>query len=396
MDFNTKKCVVMVLNGPSTHDTFTLRGDKLQIVDSYKYLGVTLTSKYVTNLYRTHFSQVMERAKVKAAIIGKHGFHEDGLRISSVIKLYKLVIRPLLEYSAQVLSYNRYRNPDRPDATSDYIKELEHFQTQTLKALISCPQSTSPSIVRLFCGIEPIDCRLDILKLRYYWKILKSPTDSLAHSILAHRKANFLDFNKGLVHEAFNISCKYDLLHYWHGVAAGGLDRIIVGSSIVNPFRRMRAKITSHHLGKDLQIGRSRNCGFSLLYLRNVFSYQKKYHLIAPFCQPDCFATPKGRKHFVRAFLDPCTYSQECRQCGQSCSDRLDHLLVSCPRVSGFRNELNLRLVLYNFPKQRLTWKKLNSGMQHLKEGLGENALSNFSSTLIFDLVSFYFYVATL
>ena len=119
----------------------------------------------------------------------------------------------------------------------------------------------------------------------------------------------------------------------------------------------MKATIISHHLGKDLEIGRSRNCGFSLLYLRNVFSYQKKYHLISPFCQPECFAAPKGRKLFVRAFLDSCTYSQECKLCGQSCYDRLDHLLVSCPRASGSRNELNLRFILYNFPKQRLPFE---------------------------------------
>ena len=359
MAFNIDKCKVMVLNGSHKTDAFTLNGDKLDIVDSHMYLGVTLTSSYVSNLFRTHFSLVMDRAKVKAAIIRKHGFHEDGLRISTAIKLHKLVIRPLLEYCAQTLSYNRYCNPVRLDATSDYTKELEHCQTQILKALISCPQSTSPSIVRLFCGTEPIACRLDILKLRYYWKVLKSPTDSLAHTILEYRKINFLDFNKGLVHEAFNICCKYNILHYWHGVAPAGFGRNNAVSSIVNPFRRMKATIISHNLGKDLEIGRSRNCSFSLLYLRNVFSYQKDYHLIAPFRQPDCFATPKGRKHFLRAFLDPCTYSQDCKLCGQSCYDRLDHLLVTCSRTVEFRNELHLKLALYNFPKQRLPLKKI-------------------------------------
>ena len=120
----------------------------------------------------------------------------------------------------------------------------------------------------------------------------------------------------------------------------------------------MKGTISSHNLSKDLQIGRTRNCSFSILYLKNIFSYQKDYHLIAPFCQPDCFATPKGRKHFVRAFLDPCTYLRECEFCGQSCFDKLDHLLQNCSRTSEFRNELHLKLVLYNFPKERLPLKK--------------------------------------
>ena len=324
----------MVLNGSPKTDTFTLNGDKLKIVDCYKYLRVTITSKYITNLFRTHFSIVIDGAKIKTVIISKQGFHEDGLRISTAIKLYKLLIRPLLQYGSQTLCYNRYCNPVRLDAISDYTKELEHLQTQILKTLISCPQSTSPSIVRLFCGIEPVACRLDILKLRYYWKVLKSPTDSVAHSILQYRKANFLDFNKGLVHESFNICCKYNILHYWHGGAAAGLDSNNVVSSIVNPLRRMKGTIATHNLRKDLEIGRTRKCSFSLLYLKNIFSYQKDYHLIAPFCQPDCFATPKGRKHFIRAFLDPCTYLRECKLCGESCCAKLDHFLPNCFRTS--------------------------------------------------------------
>ena len=130
MAFKTSKCEVMVFNGAPKTDTFTLNGDRLKIVDCYKYLGVNLTSKYVTNLFRTHFSDVIGRTKIKAAIISKQGFHEDGLRISTAIKLYKLMIRPLLEYGSQTLSYKRYCNPVRLDAISDYTKELEHLQTQ--------------------------------------------------------------------------------------------------------------------------------------------------------------------------------------------------------------------------------------------------------------------------
>ena len=105
MEFRTDKCKVMVFNGSPKGVEFKLYGDALEIVESYKYLGITLTSKYVTNLFRIHFSNIVERAKIKVAVISRHGFHEDGLRISTAIKLYKLMIRPLLEYCAQSLAY---------------------------------------------------------------------------------------------------------------------------------------------------------------------------------------------------------------------------------------------------------------------------------------------------
>ena len=66
---------------------FKLNGVKLYIVESYKYLGITLTSKYVTNLFRQHFASILDRAKINAAIIRKHGFYDDAQRLNTAIKL---------------------------------------------------------------------------------------------------------------------------------------------------------------------------------------------------------------------------------------------------------------------------------------------------------------------
>ena len=93
--------------------------------------------------------------------------------------MYKILVRPILEYCAQVLSYRKYflksiRKPNDLDTPNFYTKELEKFQTQALKTLINCPRNISPAVVRLLTGVEPIACRLDILKLRYYWKVTQT------------------------------------------------------------------------------------------------------------------------------------------------------------------------------------------------------------------------------
>ena len=355
MAFRTDKCKVMVFNGSPKSFEFKLYGDILEIVESHKYLGITLTSKYVTNLFRIHFSDIAERAKLKASVIRRYGFHEDGLRISTAIKLYKLMIRPLLEYCAQSLSYTRYSSPLRLEVINDFERELEHFQTQTLKTLINCPRSTSPSIVRLFCGVEPLACRLEILKLRYFWKVLMGPTDSITHKILSYRRKKFLDFNKGFAHEVFNVCCKYNMIHIWNGIAipSGNQNSRVWASRIINPFRLIKNTIISHNLREDLNTGRSRSCSFASLFLSSPSAYQKKYHLVGPFCKQRCFATPKGRKHFIKAILHPCNFLEDCPKCGQRYRDKLNHFISACPRIVGFRKELYLRLTLYNFPKDR-------------------------------------------
>ena len=77
MSFNTSKCKVMVFNGPPSGMTFTLNNVKLKIVETYKYLGVVLSSKYITNLFRQHYAKIIEKARMKLAILKRHGFYME-------------------------------------------------------------------------------------------------------------------------------------------------------------------------------------------------------------------------------------------------------------------------------------------------------------------------------
>ena len=286
MAYNISKCKVMTFYGAPPHTRHTLGSAVLEEVQTHEYLGITITSRYVTNLFKEHFNLIMEKAKSVAASIRNYGFSMDGFRIKTTIKLYKLLVRPILEFCAQSLSYTNYSHPYNPQTLSSFAKKLEHTQTQILKSLVNCPKSTSPAIVRLFCGIEPIACRTEIMKLRYYWKLLHSPTETVTHQILKYRKTNLLEFPKSLSMDAFNICTKYNVIQIWHGLAAGKL----------NPLHSIKKTITSQNLRKDLEVGRTRKCSFANIFLSNIFAYQKTYHIVEPFCRKSGFASPDGRK----------------------------------------------------------------------------------------------------
>ena len=142
--------------------SFTLNGEQLEIVHSYKYLGVTISNKRLTTLYKDHFALIKEKANKRLQCIKHFGFHKDGLRPETAIKLYKLLIRPILEYGAQVLVYNHFylnstvKKKGNLDIRTDFVKQLEQFQTKSLKTLLGCPKSASPgspAIVRTFSGV---------------------------------------------------------------------------------------------------------------------------------------------------------------------------------------------------------------------------------------------------
>ena len=83
-----------------------------------------------------------------------------------------MLVRPILEYGAQVLIYDHYYLKPKfvrtasLDREADFVKQLEQLQTKAIKFLLGCPESTSPAIVRLFSGLEPLSSRFDLLKLR--------------------------------------------------------------------------------------------------------------------------------------------------------------------------------------------------------------------------------------
>ena len=82
--------------------------EELSIVNNYKYLGIEISNKNQTSLYINHFRNTMEKAEKRLHCISHYGFHRDGLRTETAIKLYKLMVRPILEYGSQVLTYQNH------------------------------------------------------------------------------------------------------------------------------------------------------------------------------------------------------------------------------------------------------------------------------------------------
>ena len=142
MTFKPSKCKVMILNGSPKNVRMTLDNIVLKIVTSYRYLGVNITSKYVTNLFKNHFKITAEKTKSRAAAIRRLGFSKNGFRVMTSVNLYKLQVRPILEFSAQSLTYARYSEPFHQLIAGGFTEKLEHLQTQLLKTLINCPRAT--------------------------------------------------------------------------------------------------------------------------------------------------------------------------------------------------------------------------------------------------------------
>ena len=342
MSFNISKCKAIVLNKSKKGLSFSLSDTEIEIVEKIKYLGVIWSRSRQTSLYSRHISKMLEKAETRINAIRHMGFHSDGLRPETSVRMYKILVRPILEYAAQVLSYSHYYMKERKakniEEPTSIVRRLEKFQNRVLKKLISCPKMTPPAVLRLLTGIMPISGRIDMLKLRYFWKLHNSMKDTPAKNIYEHNRQQFLQSNKGYVHEVFNLCCKYGRMDIWHGVCP----------KKVNPYSMIKKIVDNYHYAKDVQRARATNCVYTSL---TVFDSSGKYKIDERLTRIGQFRNSEHRRIFLYALLDTGGYTKDCKHCGERVTDLTEHCLAECKAMEKRRYRFKLLMLFYNAPE---------------------------------------------
>ena len=346
MCFNVTKCKVMVLNGANEQRIWKLFDQTLEVKKLYKYLGVTLSSTRLTSLYTNHFNKIIKKASKRLHCIRHFGFERDGLRPLTSIRMYMVLIRPILEYAAQTLSFRHYyfkttknenNNYDTPTDTESFVSKLEKLQNKLLKHIIPCPRSTPPALVRLFTGVEPMVARIETLKLRYFWK-LSHCKNSLAAQIYRYKRDNFLETDKGFLHEVFTICCKLDCLDIWHGICAPK----------ENPLIRIKKIVQRYYFKRDMAVARASQCLYVSLHINCRPTHQNHYIFEQYFTRPGIFTNATSRSIFLYSLFDTCSFEKQCSWCQSKTFDIVQHKITECKGLSRQRSKLRLTLVLYN------------------------------------------------
>ena len=312
----------------------------------YKYLGVLLSNKRLTSLITTHVSEILKKAERRVNCIRHLGFQRDGLRPATSVTLYKKLVRPILEYAAQVLSYRHYyyyskHTDDRSLLRVDeHIAKLEAFQNRILKMVIPCPKNTSPAILRLFTGCMPIAGRIEMLKLRYFWRISHATDDNLAAVILNFKRKEFHTSKIGLIHEVFKLCRKHNCLDVW----------LKIRRPKENPLNSIKRAVELHYLKTDQEKCLQSTCTYSSFRrVRGLFN-AKKYIFDDFFRQIGLFSGTGGRLSFIFALLDRCNFERTCPKCHTGSHNIVQHALGECSRAGLLRLRLQIKLKFYNMP----------------------------------------------
>ena len=162
MTFNTSKCKSMLISRKRTHclpaTPLHLNGSPLEIVSTFKYLGVLVSSNLQ---WSPHIQEVCSKArKIIGLLYRRYYQHSDP---STLLHLYLSLVRPHTEYAAQVWDPHLYKD----------ISSLENIQKFALRV---CCKNWNLGYSELLdvCKVPSLENRRLYLKLCHMFKIVNN------------------------------------------------------------------------------------------------------------------------------------------------------------------------------------------------------------------------------
>ena len=167
--FNLSKCSAIALSKkrPVPKPKVRFEGTVLQVpekdeelIEKAKYLGVVLDSRMN---WRVHLNMIRSKALKRLEMLLRITNNRYGARHSRVILLYRVCVRPLLEYAAPIWN----------DASQGLKTTLlDSIQHTVLARAMGVRKSTSREALEVEAGVEPLELRRKMLTARWYGKLL--------------------------------------------------------------------------------------------------------------------------------------------------------------------------------------------------------------------------------
>ena len=157
---------------PYKEPTITVKGQRLQVVDKFTYLGSTLSR--VVHIDDEVNARI---AKARAAFGRLRGsiWDRSGIRLDTKLKVYRSVVLPTLLYACETWTvYQRH------------AKRLNHFHTSCLRKLLKIKwQDRIPDIeVLKRAGMQSVHTLLKLAQLRWTGHVTRMPDECLPKKIL--------------------------------------------------------------------------------------------------------------------------------------------------------------------------------------------------------------------
>ena len=181
---NGEKSAVMVFNADKKlreqvhKQVWTLSGERVEVRDRYRYLGVDVLEQVAD--WRAHVEQLITKATFRSNDLLWMCRRDAGIRPRSAATLWKAMVRPVLEYAAELWA---------GEIPKELVKKAEKVQTDFARAILGLQgQWGVPNVlVRAELGLEKLSSRWEKLRLGY-WRRIQVAEPSRALAVVARAR----------------------------------------------------------------------------------------------------------------------------------------------------------------------------------------------------------------
>ena len=209
--FNPKKSHVVLYGTPTEIDhakqiQWRLDGHEITTVDEYKYLGMQMGKRPAA--YTSFATGLVHKAKCAACELLYCGCDADQLNAKCSVRLWKSLVRPILEYAAETWIPNH-----------EQVKSIESVQVKFARRVLGSTPTAPAVFVTSELGLHSLAYRRDLLILRYWRRLCATSSDRLIHQLFISRvtdvKRDPLHCRSSLCSLFMKIMQRYNMQEQW-------------------------------------------------------------------------------------------------------------------------------------------------------------------------------------
>ncbi len=219
LTINVKKSKVLVFHKKAlVCDPFEVNGQSLEIVKSYRYLGVVISS---SGSFHSGINDLSSKALKCSFLLKRKLLQNLNVPVDIYLNCFDTLVKPVLLYCSEVWGQELVH--DRKDFNIDLVDkncEPERIHLKFCKSILRMPATTSNVAVRSELGRMPIMLTILSNISKYYMRLTKMPESRLVKQILiatANQKFSLKDIAHKVTKDIgvdLNEHKKYSLKHF--------------------------------------------------------------------------------------------------------------------------------------------------------------------------------------
>ena len=163
LKLNTNKTQIIIFErGRPTQYDFYLYNKRIEIVESFEYLGIQLYKNGNWNRTQKHIAQHALFSLQNLFVI----MNQTDLFTSQKMQFYNILIKPVLNYGSEIWGYHK-------------ATEVESILSKCCRKLLCVKRSTNLDAMYGELGCLPMYIRRQLSMTKYWLKILQSHENSL-------------------------------------------------------------------------------------------------------------------------------------------------------------------------------------------------------------------------